>query len=217
MNKGILSRSKIKNSKLVETRRAQICRAAEELFAQKGYHNTSMRDIAAKSNVSIGSLYDYIKNKEDILYLLANEFFDHLRREVMKILDGGYDVVRQLEGTIEAMLRVVDRFQEYTLFTYRDSRYLKREDLRSLMEQEAFFNETFTKIIGEGIQEGIFEIQEPEIVANMLTVLTHSWALKRYNLRKFSLYAFREVLLELVLKGLIKHKRGDLLTNESHR
>jgi len=199
-----VTESKIKNSTLIKAKQARICRAAEELFAEKGYHKTSIRDIAHKSGISIGSLYDYITNKEDILYLLVHEFYSNLRSEVIKILEGNYDVIKELEGTLETMLRIVDRFQEYTLFTYRDSKYLKKEDLIALLEQDSFFTQTFTKIIKKGVQQGVFETREPEIVANMLTILTHSWALKRYNLKKFSFYSFQKILIQFVLNGLLK-------------
>ena len=195
---------KIKSPDLVRTRRAQISRAAVELFALKGYHGTTVRDIARQSGLSIGSLYDYINNKEDILYLLAEDFYDNLRGEVVKVLEGENDVITKLEGTLETMLRVVDRFQEYTLFTYRESKYLKKEDLIAVQEQEAFFIETFRGLIETGIKEGHFERQDPEMAAIMLTLLTHAWALKRYNLKKFSFYAFQKRLIQFVLHGLLK-------------
>lgn len=204
-----MTEPKIKNSELVKTKRALICRAAEELFSEKGYHKTSIRDIAHKSGISIGSLYDYIRNKEDILYLLGSEFYSNLRTEVIKVLGGNHDIKGELEGALETMLRVVDRYQEYTLFTYRDSKYLKKEDLIALLEQDSFFTETFTKIIEKGVKQGVFETQEPEIIANMLTILTHSWALKRYNLKKFSLYFFQKVLLQFILNGLIKKNENN--------
>ncbi len=204
-----ITEPKIKSLELVKTRRTQICRAAEELFAEKGYHKTSIRDIARKSGISIGSLYDYLRNKEDILYLLAQEFFVKLRSEVLKVIEGDYDVVQELEGTLETMVRVVDQFQEYVLFTYRDSKYLKKEDLIALLEQDSFFTQTFTKIIQKGGEQGILETYEPEIVANMLTILTHSWALKRYNLKKYPFYTFQKILIQFILHGLIKKNKKD--------
>ena len=194
---------KIKSPELVKTRQAEICRAAEELFAQKGYHKTTIRDIAKKSGISVGSLYDYIKNKEDILFLLGREFFRHLRTEVVKVLEEKNDVTKELEGVLETMVRVVDRFQEYVLFTYREGKSLKREHLVSLLEQDAFFTQTLAEIIKKGIEEGVFRTQEPEIVANLVTIMTHAWALKRYNLRKFSFYSFQKVLVQIVLDGLM--------------
>jgi len=188
----------------IKAKQAEICQAAERLFAQKGYHNTSIRDIAEKSKISVGSIYDYIKNKEDILFLLAQKFHNNLLVEVMKVLDADLDVIWEMKGTIETMIRLVDRFQEYTLFTYRESQSLKKEDMISVIEQESFFTDTFTKIIEKGVEQGLFETDEPKIIANMITVMTHSWALKRYNLRQFSLFSFREVLTEFVLNGLRK-------------
>ena len=80
---------KTRNPDLIKSRRAQICRAAEKLFAQKSYHKTSVRDIAKESSISIGSLYH-----EDILQLLTSEFLAYPRDEVVKVLEGGEDVVR---------------------------------------------------------------------------------------------------------------------------
>lgn len=198
----------IKNPALIRARREQICRAAEDLFAQKGYHKTSVRDIAKKAGISIGSLYDYIRNKEDILHLLSSEFLVYLKNEVVKVLECDRDVVRQLEGTLETMVRVVDRFQEYVLFTYRDSKYLKKQDLVSLIEQDSFFIKTLTEIIERGVQEGIFRTYQPEAVSNLLTIMTHSWALKRYNLKKYSLYVFQKTLIQLVMSGLLNDKKS---------
>jgi hypothetical protein len=60
----------------------------------------------------------------------------------------------------------------------------------------------------------VFQAQEPEIVANMLTILTHSWALKRYNLKKFSLYHFEKTLIQFVLNGLMKTNETETETQE---
>ncbi len=204
-----MTKAKIKNTELIKTKRAQILRTAEELFASKGYHKTSMRDIAKHSGISSGSLYDYIQNKEDLLYLLTKNFYDNLQKEIIGTLEGGYDVKTEIEGTIESMIRVVDRFQEYVLFTYRDSKYMKKKHLKALSEQDAFFTETFTRIIEKGVEEGVFKTQAPEIVATLLAMLTHSWALKRYTLKKFSLFSFQRALKELVLNGLLRSDRKE--------
>lgn len=70
-----LSRTKdiptqIKNPDLVNRRRRQIADAAVQLFIDNGFHKTTTRQIARKAGVSIGSLYEYIASKEDVLYLV---------------------------------------------------------------------------------------------------------------------------------------------------
>lgn len=189
-------------------RQVQIRRAAEELFGKDGYHRTSIRSIAERAGVSIGSIYDCINNKEDLLYLMAREFYDLLKAEVVKVLNEQHDACRKLEGTIETMLRVVDAFSDYTLFTYRESQYLKEEDLISVLEQEAFFTDTLAEIILQGMSEGVFRPQEPQISATLITMLIHSWALKGYKLRQYSLYFFQRALVELVLLGVLDQGKG---------
>ena len=205
MNKtSVASKSKIKDNELIKAKQNDICMAAERLFAKKGYHNTSTREIAEQSKISVGSLYDYINNKEDILFMLSRRFHSEIVKEVLKVLNSGLGVIQELKGTIETTLRVIDRFQEYVLFTYRDSKMLKKEDLIAVLEQESFVTDTFTKIIKKGVEQGLFETDEPEIMANMISIMTHSWALKRYNLKRFSLFSFQQVLNRFVLNGLRK-------------
>lgn len=204
--KQLSGEKKIKNKHLVERRRQQISKAALKLFAQKGYHNTTVRDIARLSNISTGSIYDYIKNKEDILFLVSQNFFDNLKKEVERALKGLKDPLMKLKATIEATLTVIDNFQEYVLITYRESKYFKKQDLLGIFQQEAFFTNIFLKIIEEGNGKGIFHVREPFVVANLLTLMTHCWALKRYNLKEYSLFNFKETLIELVLAGMIEKK-----------
>ena len=199
-----MPKSKIKNNELIKAKQNDICVAAERLFAKKGYHNTSIREIAEQSKISIGSLYDYIDNKEDILFMLSQRFHSEIVKEVVKVINSGLGVIQELKGTIETTLRVIDRFQEYVLFTYRDSKMLKKEDLIAVLEQESFVTDTFTKIIKKGMEQGLFETDEPEIMANMINIMTHSWALKRYNLKRFSLFSFQQILNRFVLNGLQK-------------
>ena len=52
---------------VMEERRARIEEAARELFIKRGFHATSMRDIAAGADASLGNLYNYYRTKEDIL------------------------------------------------------------------------------------------------------------------------------------------------------
>ncbi|MFC4261120.1 TetR/AcrR family transcriptional regulator [Marinobacter lacisalsi] len=65
----------IQNTSLVEQRRDQICDAALELFLQKGFASTTIRDICARSGVNQASIYDYIANKNDILRRLLNKLW----------------------------------------------------------------------------------------------------------------------------------------------
>lgn len=55
----------------------RIRRAARELFAVRGYDETTMREIAKRAGVALGTLFLYATNKRDLLFLIANEVLDH--------------------------------------------------------------------------------------------------------------------------------------------
>ena len=195
--------NKIKNKDLLERRQQQISEAAMKLFAQNGYHNTTVRDIARLSNISTGSVYDYVKSKEDILFLVSQKFFATLKENVEKAMRGLEDPLMKLKATIEATLTVIDNFQEYVLITYRESKHFKKQDLIGIFQQESYFIDNFMKIFKEGNEKGVFRVNDPLLVANFLTMMTHSWALKRYSLKEYSLFRFKEMLIDFVMQGLV--------------
>ena len=202
LTKKSFHQQKIKNRALIEKRQQQISDSAMKLFAEKGYHNTSVRDIARHSNISTGSIYDYVQNKEDILFLVSQRFFENLKEEMEKALKGLDDPLIKLKATIEAALSVIDNFQEYVLITYRESKYFKKQDLIGIFQQESFIINIFLRIIEEGNSKFVFNVREPFVTANLLSLMTHCWALKRYNLKEFSLFNFKETLIETVLDGI---------------
>lgn len=76
----ILSRSALRRLREKEQRYNTILKAAETLFAQKGYHQTGIEEIADLAEVSTGAVYIYFKNKEDLLITLMQEIGHRLRK-----------------------------------------------------------------------------------------------------------------------------------------
>jgi len=63
----------------------------------------------------------------------------------------------------------------------------------------------------------VFNVREPFIVANLLSLMTHCWALKRYNLKDYSLFNFKETFIETVLEGIIKKKNSKSSATKTRR
>ncbi|MFZ5573503.1 MAG: TetR/AcrR family transcriptional regulator [Thermodesulfobacteriota bacterium] len=77
--KEVLSKSALRRQREREQRYQSILSAAETLFAREGYHKTSMERIADAAEVSVGAVYFYFKNKEDLLVQLLDEIGFRLR------------------------------------------------------------------------------------------------------------------------------------------
>lgn len=72
--------SNVDDPALVEMRRSQFVKAAGELFARKGYHKTTIREITQGAGLSTGLIYSYVRSKEDMLFLvLENILTSYLR------------------------------------------------------------------------------------------------------------------------------------------
>ncbi len=78
-----------------------ILRNAARIFAEKGYHQTSMRDISRETNVSLAGLYYYCKSKEELLYLIQDNCFGHVLERLDERLRETTEPVEKLRFVIE--------------------------------------------------------------------------------------------------------------------
>ena len=95
----VISRSALRRQREKEQRYNTILKAAETLFAQKGYHQTSIEEIADLAEVSTGSVYFYFKNKEDLLITLMQEIGHQLRKllgDELKKADFSFDSFKNI-------------------------------------------------------------------------------------------------------------------------
>ena len=90
----------IKNKELVEKRREQIVLAAIKLFAKKGFHKATLRELSEEAGISHGNIYDYVGTKEDIFFLL-HEFMDKLATDALR------QSIKNIDNPFEKLGRMV--------------------------------------------------------------------------------------------------------------
>lgn len=78
-----------------------ILRTSARIFAEKGYHSTSMRDISRETNVSLAGLYYYCKSKEELLFLIQDNCFGRVLERLEERLLEANDAVEKLRLVIE--------------------------------------------------------------------------------------------------------------------
>jgi len=88
----------VKDERLIQKRRDQMINGAVKLFIEKGFHRTTTREIARAAGFSIGTLYEYIREKEDVLYLVCDRIYDQVRERLQKVLDTE-------QGTLEGHIK----------------------------------------------------------------------------------------------------------------
>ena len=122
----------IQNQTLAEQRRDQICEAALELFLQKGFASTTIRDICNRSGVNQASIYDYIANKNDILRRLLNKmWFRSGALNLDEILEQHPE--RSLQENVSDYLRNFwAKKRKGTLLAYRTVQHLTKSDRKAM-------------------------------------------------------------------------------------
>jgi AcrR family transcriptional regulator len=95
------------------TRRAEILRAAEKLFAEKGFHGTTMLDLAKLSEFSVGTLYNFFKTKEEVYYTLLIEKLDLFHSKLGTEINQHPLGLVQILALIEASVKFFQENQDF--------------------------------------------------------------------------------------------------------
>jgi AcrR family transcriptional regulator len=107
----------------LERNRAKIEKAALRLFIQRGFYGTSVRDIAEAAGVSLGNIYNYFPNKEQLFSSLIRRYEDRmarLQREILGGLGGRLDDSRALRELARGVRKIVYQEPDYWRLMYVD-------------------------------------------------------------------------------------------------
>jgi AcrR family transcriptional regulator len=89
------------DAEFVSARRAEIVAIAGELFADRGYANTTVREIADAAGILSGSLYHHFDSKESMIEALLRDFLDRVGREYATVTSVGTDPVTTLRALVQ--------------------------------------------------------------------------------------------------------------------
>jgi len=146
-------------------REDQVRAAALRLFKEKGYHATSMRDIAAAVGINKGSLYSYIKSKEDLLIPVFEQAQGVLLSQIEQIsADTSLSPTERLKRAIHAhVTAVADNLDVLTVYL-SEWRQLATESLATNRDQRARYASLFHDILRDGVASGEFRPMDTRIV-----------------------------------------------------
>lgn len=177
------SNSSIKDVTLVKKRRNEIIQSAITLFKQKGFHRTTTREIAKEAGFSIGTLYEYIRTKEDVLILVYESINDHVYQHMATLTKKDDPTLDDLTLIIDSYYRFIDDLQDEVLILYQEIKSLdkgvKKKVFQTEREQVLMLKRT---IIAASPRE--MTTEEADILANNIFVQGHMWGFRRWLLQK---------------------------------
>ncbi|MDN5794897.1 MAG: TetR/AcrR family transcriptional regulator [Intrasporangium sp.] len=188
----------------VARRRAEILRAAVQLFQEDGYHATTTHAVAERAGISVGLIYQYFGNKEDLLRAAIVDILGEFRDRIPAAMSqAGDDPEARIRRGFRTLVEVIDGKPEATVLSYRESMTLAREGRDELKRLEVETAEPFRQAIEDGISSDDFRAVDADLVVHNLLLVAHGWALKRWRLSGWlDLDAYVERELDLLLRAL---------------
>jgi AcrR family transcriptional regulator len=157
------------------TRRAELTRQAARLFAERGYHGTSIGDLAKSLGVQKGSLYAHIDSKQDLLY--------EAMQEGARAFHGALDAVpedlpptERIRRALRAHLRVVAEQLDVATVFVREWRYLEGDRAEEFLAERRHYEERFRALFREGRENGALRTDLDDHAAVLLVLSAANWA-----------------------------------------
>jgi len=155
----------------IDLKRKRILKAARKVFAQKGYRETDVQEIADIARVGKGTVYRYFGDKKGLFLATVDEGVGELQETVLSAIFSTEDTKKRLESAARASLQFFDKnkdlleifIQERSEFRGREkSTYFKRRDEKI---------EILRDILRKGVKEGTFRKLNVRITAELMTDL----------------------------------------------
>src|SRR5436305_2551144 len=195
-------------------RKEQIYSTARSLFSQRGYHATTVRDIAREMNMQAGSLYAHIESKEDVLWEIVNRAADQFLDAAEPIAASGLPPTAKLRELVRAHVAVVAaNLAEATIFLH-EWKFLGHERQQLIAERRNRYESLYRHVVEDGIASGEFAHTDPKM-ATLLVLSAVNWMPQWYNPSgPLSPAEVADSFSELVLRGLEPRSQGSGLPLE---
>ncbi|WP_449620167.1 TetR/AcrR family transcriptional regulator [Robertmurraya sp. Marseille-Q9965] len=202
----------VKDERLVIKRRNQMIKGAVTLFKEKGFHRTTTREIAKAAGFSIGTLYEYIRTKEDVLYLVCDSIYDEVHNRLQRDIDTKRGTIEGLRVGIGNYFRVMDELQDEVLVMYQEAKSLSKDALPYVLQKEIAM-----ALLIEDIIQGCVDNGELSLSTDQIKILSHNivvqgqmWGFRRWAIQKmYTLDEYIAIQVGLIFDGI--HQKASLV------
>lgn len=147
-----------------EAKRNAVLQAAAQLFNERGFHATSLDDIAARLNVTKPTLYYYVKNKDEILLQCVSKGLEMMLEGIDASRAAGGKAIDQLMTCMQVYARIVTQDFGMCLIRVGDEQ-LPPDSRKELRRLKSAIDQEFRRLVAEGVAEGSLQPCDPKMTA----------------------------------------------------
>lgn len=151
-------------------KRTWILDKAGALFWEKGYHDTSMRDIAEACECEPANIYNYFASKEDILFEVIKEITEQTVVSVERLEnDEITNPIEQLRLLIKSHFELLSRMKHSSvLISDSGLKDLTTEHRKAVIKLRDRYDVILRKVIRRGVDKGLFAVKDETVVAYLI-------------------------------------------------
>jgi TetR/AcrR family transcriptional regulator, cholesterol catabolism regulator len=192
-------------------RHAEVLEAAARVFHEKGYESTSIQDIAEAVGILKGSLYYYIRSKEDLLYEIIKAVHEDALANARYVEEMDGDALQKIRGFVASHLVFnAENLTRMGVF-FHDFRSLSGERRRTIVEARDIYDDLVRRLIRDGQEQRIVCPEIDPKSATFAIMGSLNWIYQWYKPDgKLSAHAIGDEFADLVVSGLA-------CTPETHR
>ena len=185
-----------------QAKRDAVLHVAAQMFNERGFHATSLDDIAAHLNVTKPTLYYYVKNKDAILLACVKKGLDMTLEGIDASRAAGGNAIDQLRACMRTYAEVVTQPFGMCLIRVGDEEVPEpsRTELRRLKSE---IDHAFRRLVEQGVQEGVLAPCDPKMAAFVIAGGL-SWIGRWYQPQgAYSADQIIEQCTQLLLQGVL--------------
>jgi AcrR family transcriptional regulator len=153
--------------------------AAVTAFAQRGYHGTSVRDLAKQQGLSVAALYHHFPTKLDVLMAIMTTVMDDIIESTEQARDGAApDPVSRFSAAIRQHVLFHTHRQAESFVANSELRSLSGDNLAEILSRRDRQERIFADLIDDGIREGVFTVEYPAETTRAILAMcisVHTW------------------------------------------
>ncbi|MBW2367961.1 MAG: TetR/AcrR family transcriptional regulator [Deltaproteobacteria bacterium] len=179
--------TQIKDKDLVERRRKEIVDAAVPLLFKQGFHKTTTRQLARAAGFSIGTLYEYVSCKEDVLYLVCETIHDEVEKGIAEALAQPAEGKQALAAIIRAFFLICHNMSDFILLIYQETHALPEQWREKVLDNELRINDLFVEALQRIATTGETDKLDDraiDLLAHNISILGHMWTFRRWTLSR---------------------------------
>ena len=169
----LVSPKKPKATDVAESRKKEITDVALRLFAQNGYHSTTLDEVAANIGVTKATLYYYFNSKEELLRAILNRSLTRMQT-TLNLEKSSFSTAEKLRRFIEYTVEFSANAAELAKITFEQVEALPKRSREAVKRKERKLDILLKNILERGVDEGILAIDDIKIVSYAIIGMCNS-------------------------------------------